>query len=355
MHNAPYINPADAASFEACARLASKIGIVTHTRPDGDAIGSALAMKRFLETRLGAAGKCSLLLDTEAPGQVLFLFSLEEAGETLVYARDPERTAACAAACDLLVFLDLNTLSRTGALASQYQGSGARKILVDHHLGPERASFDLVFSDTGVSSTCELLYLLLSRFPCSAGKDLPQECLDPLLTGITTDTNNFANSVSGMTLSVVSELLDAGARREQILEEIFNRYPERRIRLMGRLLDRGLTLTEKGAAVMVLDRETAAEFGILDGETEGFVNIPLAIDRVKMSLFLRQEAEGKYRVSIRSKKGWSANRLAVRYFAGGGHEQASGGQLIPEPGSGVEDVIALACRYTDAFISHEEN
>lgn len=354
MLNAPYINPADAASFEACVLLASKIGIVTHTRPDGDAIGSALAMKRFLEARLGASGKCSLFLDTAAPGQVLFLFTPAELRETFVCARDPEGAAASAAGCDLLVFLDLNTLSRTGALESLFHKSEARKILVDHHLGPERASFDLIFSETGVSSTCELLYLLLSRFPCSAGKGLPQECLDPLLTGITTDTNNFANSVSGTTLSVVSELLDGGARRERILEEVFNRYPERRIRLMGRLLDRGLTVTEKGAAVMVLDGKTAAEFGILDGETEGFVNIPLAIDNVKMSLFLKQEGE-KYRVSIRSKKDWSANRLAVRYFAGGGHEQASGGQLIPEPGSGVEDVVALACRFTDEFIAHEEN
>ena len=327
---------------------------MTHTRPDGDAIGSALAMKRFLEASCGAAGKCSLFLDTEAPGQVRFLFSPAEIKECFISARDPETAAASAAECDLLVFLDLNTLSRTGTLESLFRDSVARKVLVDHHLGPERASFDLVFSDTEVSSTCELLYFVLTCLPCSAGKALPQECLDPLLTGITTDTNNFANSVSGTTLSVVSELLDAGARRERILEEVFNRYPERRVRLMGRLLDRGLTLTEQGAAVMVLDEKTAAEFGILDGETEGFVNLPLAIDRVKMSLFLKQEGP-KYRVSIRSKKGWSANRLAVRYFAGGGHEQASGGQLVPEGGTAAEAVAALACRYTDEFLADEKN
>ena len=104
---------------------------------------------------------------------------------------------------------------------------------------------------------------------------------------------------------------------------------------------------------MILDGETAAAFGIKDGETEGFVNIPLAIDRVRMSLFLKQSGE-EYRVSIRSKKGWSARNLAARYFAGGGHEQASGGR-IPLGGTLItkDDVAAFVARCTDEFLKDE--
>ena len=273
--------------------------------------------------------------------------------ETLVCERDREAVRDWVAGCGLLVFLDLNTLSRTGGMEEPLRACSAPRILVDHHLQPERSDFSLVFSETEVSSTCELLYRILVRLPSCEGKSLPEGCPDPLLTGITTDTNNFANSVYGGTLETVAALLEAGADRERILEHIYNEYPERRIRLMGRLLDRELTISDKGVACMILDGETAAAYGIKDGETEGFVNIPLAIDRVRMSLFLKQSGE-EYRVSIRSKKGWSARNLAARYFAGGGHEQASGGR-IPLGGTLItkDDVAAFVARCTDEFLKDE--
>ena len=343
----------DAAAFEAFALRAGRIGIVTHTRPDGDAIGSTLALKRYLEARLGGAGKCRILLDTDAPDAIRFLFSSSDLQETLVYERDAAAVREWVEGCTLLVFLDLNTLSRTGGMEAAVRGSTAPRILVDHHLRPERADFGLAFSETEVSSTCELLYRILLALPSCAGKGLPQGCNEPLLTGITTDTNNFANSVFPGTLEAVAALLEAGTDRERILEHVYNGYPERRIRLMGRLLDRELTISDKGVACMILDGETAAAYGIREGETEGFVNIPLAIDRVRMSLFLKQSGD-EYRVSIRSKRGWSARDLAARYFAGGGHEQASGGR-IPLDGAlkTKDDVAAFVARCTDEFLTDE--
>ena len=348
-----HISASDAAVFEGLAIRARQIGIVTHTRPDGDAIGSCLALKRYLEERLSGQGKCRILLDTEVPDAVRFLFSDAERQETFIFERENAAAEAWVAGCDLLVFLDLNTLSRTGGMEAMLQASGAQRVLVDHHLHPDRNAFGLAFSETEISSTCELLYQLLRRLPSCEGQPLPKACSDPLLTGITTDTNNFANSVFGLTLETVSALLDAGTDRERILEQLYNTYPERRIRLLGYLLDRNLTITDRGVAFMILDAETTESFGIREGETEGFVNIPLAIDRVRMSLFLKQNGD-EYRVSIRSKRGWSAQRLAARYFSGGGHEQASGGR-IPLDGTvkTKDDVAALVVRITDEFL-HDE-
>ena len=153
-----------------------------------------------------------------------------------------------------------------------------------------------------------------------------------------------------MTLGTVSELLEAGADRDTILAHIYESYPERRIRLMGWLLDRELVITEQGVAYMILDDACAKRFGILEGETEGFVNLPLAVDRVKMSLFLRQNGD-EFRVSIRSKKGWSAQRLARGYFEGGGHEQASGGKLRMNDKA---EAAAWIERCLKDFLAHEQ-
>ena len=182
--------------------------------------------------------------------------------------------------------------------------------MIDHHLNPDRASFELVFSETEVSSASELLYQVLLALPgVGSAERLPLDVLTPLMAGMTTDTNNFANSVFPGTLRMASELIAAGVDRDRILSDLYNNYRENRLRLMGYLLSDNLVITPEGAAVMILDKETQERFGFRQGESEGFVNIPLAVSDVKISLFLTEE-DGKFRVSIRSKRGISANKLA---------------------------------------------
>lgn len=354
MRKSPVIKAEDIAVLEGLIRQFSRIGLVSHTRPDGDALGSLLAMQRFLSACFGARKDCRILLDSEAPDTLRFLFRPEDEGKVLVFAPEDEKASGFAAACDLLIFLDLNQISRSGRLEPVLQERRCRRVVIDHHLYPDVSAFDLVFSETEVSSTCELLFGVLTQLAGRLAFPLPQACLNPLLAGITTDTNNFANSVFGQTLETVSALLDAGADRDWILEQLYNEYPERRIRLMGRLLDRELVITDQGVAYMILDADTAEAYDIREGETEGFVNIPLSIDRVVLSLFVREQAD-EYRVSIRSKRGWSAQRLAVRYFEGGGHEQASGGKIRrDEKTKNKAEVAALIERYTQEFLSHEK-
>ena len=322
--------------------------IAVHTHPDGDAIGSGTGLLHFIRETLGA--KAVLAVPDAVPDNLLFLLEGLE-GSVLVFDSRPEETVKAIAGADLIIGLDINAIDRTGPLKTFISASKARKILIDHHLNPERTAFDLVMSDTEVSSTCELLYRLLLDTEQVHGDAslLPPAAATALMTGMTTDTNNFANSVFPGTLEMASALLSAGVDREMIIDNVYHAYRENRVRLMGYLLHERLGITPVGAAYMVLTRKEMDEFGISEAETEGFVNIPLSIGKVKMSVFLREE-NGFFRVSVRSKKGVSANALAMKYFNGGGHELAAGGKLFLSgdisSGKDAEDYVV---RVTEDF------
>ena len=314
--------PADIQRLETFLASAKHVSVVVHTHPDGDAVGSGAAMLSYLRQCRGT--DALLLLPESAPASLDFALPAEG---VIVAACEPEAASARIAGSDLVVCLDMNGFSRAEALAAPLQASKARKVLIDHHLNPERASFDLVFSETEISSACELLYRVLLALPGVGTADrLPLSVLTSLMTGMTTDTNNFANSVFPSTLQMASELLAAGVDRDALLDRLYNNYRENRFRAMGACLQERMRITPEGAACIVLDRAFLTRFGLQEGETEGFVNLPLGIDRVRISLLLRED-DGHFRVSIRSKEGVSANRLASEVFHGGGHERAAGGKL----------------------------
>lgn len=332
----------DILRLEALFAQAERVCIVVHTHPDGDAAGSGTALLSYLRDCRGL--QAELLLPDALPASLEFL--LPAAGVTDASA-DPAGAGRSIAACDLLVCLDMNGFDRAGDLGAALSGCRARKVLIDHHLHPERQCFDLVFSETQVSSTAELLYFVLQALH-GAGRSLPLPVLTPLMAGMTTDTNNFANSVFPSTLRMASELLAAGVDRDALLDVLFHRYRENRYRAMGAFLDR-MRITPSGVAYAVLDRGFLRRFDLQDGETEGFVNLPLGIAGVRLSIFLREDA-GHFRVSLRSKPGVSAGRLAAEAFHGGGHECAAGGRLrfpedIAAPAQAEEYIETVTARF----------
>ena len=115
-----------------------------------------------------------------------------------------------------------------------------------------------------------------------------------------------------------------------------------------------LKITPDGVAYIVLDRKTQEEYRISEGDTEGFVNMPLSIASVRMSLLLK-ESQGHVRVSIRSKKGTSANRCAMLHFNGGGHENAAGGRLnMPGDITSVNEAAEYIERHTHIYLNEDE-
>ncbi len=311
--------------FLAMVDEASEIAIVTHMHPDGDAIGSATGLFHYLES----VGKSAVIvLNDRCPDSIAFLTEGAE-NHIRVYENGKDETETAICGSDLIFCLDMGAFDRAENLKDALQKAGCRKILIDHHLNPDTGSFDLVFSRTEISSTSELLYHILMSAPeiCGDAGKLPVRTAKALLAGMTTDTNNFANSVYPSTFRMASELLAAGTDRNAVLEELYHCYRENRYRLMGKLLSERMKITPEGVAYMVIDKALAAEYDLKDGETEGFVNIPLGIKKVRMSLLLKEE-EDRFRVSVRSKAGTSANLCAKLCFNGGGHELAAGGKLL---------------------------
>ena len=295
--------------------------ISTHTHPDGDALGSSCAMYHYLRA---CRSKSDVALVCEQPPS------------TIAFIADgvPVSGVEALEGADLIICTDYNGLRRAGFAEAALRGSKARKVLIDHHLSPCESEFDLVFSRPEVSSASEMVYEMLRQLPQVDGHTdrLPIAALRCMMAGMTTDTNNFANSVYPSTLAMAADLIACGVDRDAIVAELYNRYRPNRVKAISHILSEHLVLRGDGLAVIVVSAGLWHKFGLEEGELEGMVNIPLTIDEVKVCLYLRESEEApEMRASIRSKRGWSAAQIAARYFHGGGHEQAAGGKLlIPE-------------------------
>ena len=340
------------AVLDALVTEASHISASVHIHPDGDALGSGLALISYLRDIRGK--DAVLIVPDHVPESLSFMLKDFRKEDVIVFPESPSAAEGRIAGSDLLFCLDCSSFSRSGdGLEPLLRSSSAPKILVDHHLSPETDTFNVVFSETEISSASELLYRILKDMPETGGNPgrLPKRCLTALMTGMTTDTNNFANSVFPSTLEMASELLEAGADRDGLLAELYNSYRENRLRLMGFLLYENMEITPEGVAFMVIDNSIQERFDFRQGESEGFVNLPLAIGGVRMSILLTQEAD-RFRVSIRSKTGTSANLCARRYFNGGGHELAAGGKLFfPDDIPAPEDAKAYILKVSEEFLS----
>ena len=344
------INASDIDRLNKTLLASSKTVIVTHAKPDGDAAGSSTALYHFLKTYGNADLK--IVLNDNFQHVLGFLISEETANDICIFSEDPDAASEAIAQADTIVCLDFNAFHRTDRLGDLLEASDATRVLIDHHLLPDTEKFDIVFSEIEISSASELLYQILMKMPQiqEDATKLPPQAAMSLMTGMTTDTNNFANSVFPSTLTMASSLLAAGVDRDYIISQLYNQYGENRLRLMGMMMKDLLTITEDGAAYMILDLKTQKEYDIKDGDTEGFVNMPLSIANVRISLLLKEDTD-RIRVSIRSKKGTSANRCARLYFNGGGHENAAGGRL-EMPINEVEEYIKT---HVHTYLTEDEN
>ncbi len=292
--------------------------IVSHRSPDGDSIGSSLALYYYLKNFIGHV---QVITPDPAPQ---FLSWLSGFDTILNYQENKNAVNEELKKADLLCCLDFNTPSRMGDLELAFQlNQDAYIINIDHHQDPDDfANFQLL--DTSASSTCQLIYDFICELD---GIDkLTLELGEAMYTGIVTDTGSFRfSSTSKHTHNVVAELIEVGINPGQIHENIYNNYSIDRLKLLGFALDQRFNVYEKySAAIIYLSENDLNQFNFQKGDTEGLVNYPLSVANICMSILIT-EKDGKVKMSFRSKGNFRVNELSAKYFSGGGHFNAAGG------------------------------
>jgi phosphoesterase RecJ-like protein len=291
--------------------------IVTHRNPDGDAMGASVALYNFL---IKYGHHVNIVVPNSYPQFLLWMPGIEN---TIVYEKNQEKCNVIFKNCDVLFTLDFNDLNRICEFSENLMPVNCFKILIDHH--PEPGTFaDIAISDTSVSSTCELVYLFLRNIDKRKIDKNISECI---YVGIMTDTGCFSfNSSQQKTFDVVGELLNYKIDKDKIFSQVYNNYSFDRMRLLGHCLhNRMVYLPEFRSAYIILTQDDIKRFNFRVGDSEGFVNIPLAIKGVVFTA-LFTEREDVIKISLRSKGNFAVNGIAGKYFEGGGHVNASGGE-----------------------------
>jgi len=314
----------------------SDVLITTHYNPDGDAIGSSLAMYHFLSS-LGI--KSTVLIPNELPSFLQWLPGVKEA---VIYIENPETANALLASADLIFCMDYNGLGRVKLFTDQLRAANATRVLIDHHIQPEN-EFDLTFSEIGVSSTSELLYQIINEAGITNAISI--EMAECFFVGIMTDTGSFSFACNRPeTFVIASELIRTGLDVEKVHRKVYDTYSESRMRLLGHCLGSNMkVMPEFATAYIWLSKEDLEKYAYQQGDTEGFVNYALSIQNVAVAA-LFTERDDRVRVSLRSKGEFSMNEFARAHFNGGGHRNAAGGDIfktMPETLTWFESLLPL--------------
>ena len=339
---------------------AHHIVITCHRGPDGDAIGSTTALASWLRRRMPEAD-IHIIAPNIFPD---FLKWIPGAEDILIYEGHEDEVRPIIEAADLIIMCDHGELKRMWTLGDVVRDHPTPRIMIDHHLDPEPGIADLVISHPALSSTCEiLLRIILELEPASpftseatmsegSPSGLPLLTTDEaasLYTGMMTDTGAFTYASSRPEIfELISILLSYGIDKDKIYRNIFFTYSPNRMKLMGYMLYVKLDVWKQAhTSVMTLTNAERRRFGVLNGDTEGLVNIPLQILGMKLSIFLREDTEHPcIRISLRSVDDFPCNEMAAEFFGGGGHKNASGGEVWGT----MDDALALVKKAVQKYM-----
>lgn len=296
-----------------------KVVITTHQKPDPDALGSSLGLYHFLKC---FGHEVTVISPTN---WATWLNWMPGSDKVIDFELTADKATAALNDAEWLFCLDFNIFNRTRNLSSRlYEYKGTR-ILIDHHQQPDMENFEYGVSDTGKSSTAEMVFDFIVQ---SGHQDkistIIAECL---YAGVMTDTGSFRfNSTTASVHHMVALLKEKGLEHSKVHENIYDNFLENRLRFMGHvLMNRMEVLYEYNTALIAISKKDLFRFQIKTGDTEGLVNFPLSIQGIKLAaLVIDRDEERKW--SFRSKGGFDTNTFARKYFNGGGHFNASGGR-----------------------------
>ena len=315
-----------------------KIVITTHRGPDGDAIGSSLALYNFL-LKLGHSVNVITPNDYAS-----FLHWLPGNNEVIEFEGSEKISEKLVNDAETIFMLDFNHLYRADGLAEYIKESNANKVLIDHHRDPEKNIADIVFSDPDICSTCQLLFEIIEQM--GMFKLIDKNIAECIYVGIMTDTGSFKySSTTSKTHNVIASLIDCGARNTKIHDLIYDNYSADRMKLLGYCLnDKMLLFPENNSAIISLSNEELKKFNFKKGDTEGIINYALAIKGIIFAAFI-VERDNIVKLSLRSKGSFKVNEIAKKYFSGGGHENAAGGVSTENIESTIDKVKEIINNY----------
>lgn len=295
--------------------------VISHTNPDGDAIGSGLALTLFLR-EVYAQKTVRFFVPNRFPE---FLLWVDPEHNVEIFDENCANGMEYITAADLIFIVDFNQTSRLEKMSHALQSNThAPRVLIDHHIAPP--TYDLSFHSTQSSSTAFLIYNLIESW--QGINAITVAIAQALYLGMMTDTGNFSfGNLSPELYRAVATLVERGVNPQQINRNVYNTQAEFRLRMVGYLINEKLTIMgDYGAAFITLTREEKRRFHHKIGDTEGIVNIPLTVIGILFSAILVETKEC-IKVSLRSVGELDVNELSGRYFNGGGHRNAAGGKF----------------------------
>jgi len=323
-----------------------KIVIITHFKPDADALGSSLGLALYLKKK---GHIVNVITPSDYPD---FLNWMKGNKEVLVYQKDkPKKAVDLAQEADLICCLDFSSLNRVDNLGDTIRNSPARKVLIDHHLEPENFA-EFVQWDDKAASTAELVYELIDQLGDKTMID--KDIANNLYAGIMTDTGGFRHSnTSHKQFKIAGELVGRGADPARVSKLIYDTNSVERLRLLGYVLSNKLQiLPEFRTVYMVLSADELKRFGSQTGDTEGLVNYGLSIKGIKLSVLI-SDRKDNIKLSFRSLGKFSVNDFARAHFEGGGHRNAAGGQTNVSLEETVERFLGLLPKYRESLTAEE--
>ena len=294
------------------------IVITTHRGPDGDAMGSSLALYNIL---VNLGHKVTVITPNDYAS---FLHWMPGNDKVIEFDGNESLANEITNSAELIIMLDFNSKNRLDNYADTVFSSDTYKVLIDHHQDPDMKIADLIFSDPDSCSTAQLLYEVLDLMNFT--ENIDQDIAECLYTGIMTDTGSFKyNSTTSKTHNIIAKLIDKGARSSMIHDLVYDNSSADRMKLLGYCInDKLLLYPENNSAIISLTNEELNKFNFKKGDTEGIINYALAIKDIIFAAFV-VEREGVVKLSLRSKGDFKVNIIANKYFNGGGHTNAAGG------------------------------
>ena len=333
---------------------ATHVVILTHMSPDGDAMGSALAMYHYL-VESGRTKDKRLTAHVVVPNAFPnFLAWMPGADSVIIYDEQADRADALLAEADLVICTDFNDPKRIGPMGERMMEKTCPKILIDHHLHPVDFA-DVTLSYPASPSASELVYRLIISLSGESGLSGENglAVATAIYTGMMTDTGNFSfNSCHPEMYEILADLVRLGVNKDAVYNAVFNAYSADRMRLMGYCLYRKMLIfPEHHAALIYLSRKELYRFRFQSGDAEGIVNLPLQINDVYYSCFMREDkiephereragkAKSKIKISFRSQGDRPVNIFAAEHFHGGGHANAAGGEFFGTVNEAVQEFL----------------